>query len=115
MLVEAGVSLSAGIVASSALLTAFGIDSIIELITAGVLIWRLKKEAGHNDVILTANAERIARWVVAVALALLCIYVLATSLYGLYAHILPDNSIAGMLISLAAVCVCHILQNKKSE
>ena len=101
--VEAIVSIAAGVAACSALLTAFGIDSVIELITAGTLVWRLKKEADANDAAEVAKAERLAHWVVAVALALLCLYVLGTSLYGLYARIQPENTIAGIAISLLAV------------
>jgi len=44
MLVEAGVAIGAGIAARSVLLTAFGLDSVIELLTGGVLLWRLATE-----------------------------------------------------------------------
>jgi divalent metal cation (Fe/Co/Zn/Cd) transporter len=103
MVIEAIVSIGAGIAACSALLTAFGIDSVIELVTAGALIWRLYKEVGNNDIQEVAKAERVAHWVVAIALALLCLYVLGTSLYGLVGHIQPENSIPGIGISLLAV------------
>ena len=45
MIVEAGVSISAGIAARSLLLVAFGADSIVELLSACVLYWRLRREA----------------------------------------------------------------------
>ena len=99
MVAEAIASIVAGIAAGSALLTAFGIDSVIELVTAGVLVWRLYKEVGSNDVHKVVKAERIAHWVVVIALALLCLYVLGTSLYGLYYHIQPENSIPGIAIT----------------
>jgi hypothetical protein len=41
MTVEAIVAITSGISAHSIILTAFGIDSLIELASAGVLIWRL--------------------------------------------------------------------------
>ena len=102
MVIEAIVAITVGIAARSALLTAFGIDSIIELITAGTLIWRLSKEKG-SDATEVARSERMAHWVVAIALALLCLYVLAASCYGLYVHQQPENSTAGIVISLIAV------------
>ena len=43
-LVEAGVSLWAGVQAGSVALLAFGIDSIVELLAGGVLVWRLRAE-----------------------------------------------------------------------
>jgi len=39
--IEAAVAIAAGIMAGSISLLAFGIDSVIELVSAGVLIWRL--------------------------------------------------------------------------
>src|SRR5438552_14104169 len=39
MIVEAIVAIGAGILARSVLLTAFGIDSVIELVTGCVLLW----------------------------------------------------------------------------
>jgi hypothetical protein len=45
MAVEAAVSIGAGFLAHSALLTAFGIDSVIELVSGAILLWRLLVEA----------------------------------------------------------------------
>ena len=41
MVVEAGVAIGAGIAARSITLLAFGIDGVIELASAGMLIWRI--------------------------------------------------------------------------
>src|ERR1700737_81708 len=41
MSVEAVVAIGSGIVARSVSLTAFGLDSLVELASAGALIWRL--------------------------------------------------------------------------
>src|SRR5437870_12849661 len=87
MVVEAVVSLGAGVLARSALLTAFGIDSVIELVSGAILLWRLSVEAhgekSGGDTEPIERAEHRAAWVVAVSLALLCVYVLVTAVYGL--------------------------------
>lgn len=44
MIVETVWAIGAGVVAHSLLLIAFGIDSIIELVSAEILIWRLSVE-----------------------------------------------------------------------
>lgn len=44
MTVEAIVAVGSGIVSHSLTLVAFGIDSVIELASAGVLMWRLTVE-----------------------------------------------------------------------
>ena len=43
-IVEAGVSLWAGVQAGSVAIIAFGFDSIVEILAGGVLVWRLKAE-----------------------------------------------------------------------
>lgn len=105
MLVEAVVSIGAGVLARSALLTAFGIDSVIELVSGAILLWRLTVEARGEDIEHIERAEQRAAWIVAVSLVLLCLYVLAAASYGLLSHSHPDSSRLGVAISLAALLV----------
>ena len=60
MAVEAAVAIASGIAARSVTLVAFGLDSVIELASAGVLIWRLSTELRFGREVSEA-AERIAR------------------------------------------------------
>ena len=103
MTIEMAVSISAGIAVGSVLLTAFGIDSLIELISGGILLWRLLVESQGGDVEQVEQAEHRAAWVVAIALALLCAYVLISAVYGLIVHTKPESSIFGIGVSAAAV------------
>jgi divalent metal cation (Fe/Co/Zn/Cd) transporter len=105
MVIEAAVSLGAGIVAGSLLLTAFGLDSIIELISGGILLWRLSVEARGGDIDRVEHAEHRAARAVAVCLSLLCVYVLVSAVYGLAAHRTPDISPVGIAVAIAAVIV----------
>jgi divalent metal cation (Fe/Co/Zn/Cd) transporter len=105
MVVEAAVSIGAGILAGSALLTAFGLDSVIELVSGAILLWRLLIEARGEDAEHIEQAERRAAWVVSVALALLCLYVLVTAILGLVLRSHPEGSPLGIAISAAAVLV----------
>lgn len=113
MVIEAAVSLGAGIVAGSILLTAFGLDSVIELVSGSVLLWRLSVEARGGDTERVERVERVAIWVVAVTLALLCVYVLFSSLYGLATHAKPERSLVGIAVSVAAVIVMPYLAFRK--
>jgi len=103
MVVEMAVSIGAGITAGSVLLVAFGLDSLIELVSGGMLLWRLGVESRGGDVERVERAEKRSERVVAVTLALLCVYVLVSALYGLIAHTTPENSPLGMAVSAAAV------------
>ena len=49
MIIEAAVAIGSGIAAESLALLAFGIDSLIELASAGVLVWRLTVELRHGQ------------------------------------------------------------------
>lgn len=109
MMIEAAVSIGAGIVARSFLLTAFGLDSLIELASGGILLWRLSLEVRGKDVERVEGAEHTAEWFVAVSLCLLCLYVLGTAIYGLVTQSRPESSPVGIVISVGAVIIMPFL------
>jgi divalent metal cation (Fe/Co/Zn/Cd) transporter len=95
----------AGIAAASLLLVAFGLDSVIEFVSGAILLWRLAVEARGGNAARVEDAERLAAWVVAVSLALLCGYVLGPAIYGFATQAKPDSSSVGIAVSAAAVLV----------
>ena len=106
MTVEGAASLLLGWASKSLLLEAFGIDSVIELFSAGVLLWRLRIEASggatseHVDLI-----ERRAGRLVGYSLYVLVAYVVLNSGYGLFiAKRITDTheSAWGILIGVVA-------------
>lgn len=115
MVLEALIALGAGIAASSLLLIAFGVDSLIELVSGVVLLWRLIVEAQGGDIGRAEGAERRARWIVAIALVLLCAYVLATATYGLVTQERPESSPVGIALAIAATIVMPWLAFTKSR
>src|SRR5580704_14092602 len=74
MVVEAAVAIGSGIAAHSITLLAFGIDSLIELASAGVLIWRLTVELRRGQSFAEA-AERTASRIGGALLFALAAYV----------------------------------------
>jgi divalent metal cation (Fe/Co/Zn/Cd) transporter len=109
MVIEMVVSIGAGIAARSILLTAFGIDSLIELISSGILLWRLQVESRGGDVDRVERAEHRAEWIVAVTLGMLCVYVFVSAIYGLIFHSKPESTLLGITISAAAVLIMPYL------
>ena len=105
MVVEMAVSIGTGIAARSVLLTAFGVDSLIELVSGSILLWRLSTENWGRDLGSVRRAEHRAAWVVAVSLSLLCAYVLISSVYLLLTHAKPDSSLIGIGVSAAALLI----------
>src|SRR6516164_10770907 len=59
MTIEAILGIASGIAAGSLVLVAFGLDSIIELASAGVLIWRLSVELRQGER-FSAEVQRTA-------------------------------------------------------
>ncbi len=109
MVVEMAASIAAGIAAGSVLLIAFGLDSLVELVGGGILLWRLNIEARGGDTGSVERAEHRATWLVAICLALLCAYVLVSAGYGLWSRTKPETSLVGIAVSAAAVLVMPYL------
>ena len=115
MLVEAAVAIGSGVVAHSLLLVAFGADSIIEMISASVLLIRLLSEAligpGQEEHIerLEHRASRIA----AALLYALSAYVIASAIWSLVAHHAASLSYSGLAVAAAAAVGMPILARAK--
>ena len=78
MVVEAAVAIWSGIVASSITLLAFGIDSLIELASAALLIWRLSVEL-RQGAKFGEDAEQIASRLGGALLFMLAAYVVLSA------------------------------------
>jgi len=107
MVIEAVVSVGAGLAAGSIALVAFGVDSVIELVSAGVLLWRLRLE-GLGAAVASPEierAERRASRVVGWSLLLLAAYVVVQSAYDLWTRSTPESSPVGIALAVAALLV----------
>ncbi len=115
MVLEAAVSLSAGIMAGSIALVAFGLESVIELVSAGVLLRRLGLERDHPDIDpkRVERAERTAARVVGWSLVVLAVYVTIQSGYDLWTRAAPNASPLGMALAAGAIVVMPALVRMK--
>ena len=105
MAIEATLAVVAGVRAHSVLVTAFGIDSVIELLSGAVLLWRIKNESAPNE----ETIERRASWISAVLLVLLCAYIIITSGVGIVRHIEAEETTLGLAVAAAAVVLMPLL------
>jgi divalent metal cation (Fe/Co/Zn/Cd) transporter len=112
MLIEAAVAGWAGIEAHSLMLIAFGADSLIELASAGVLIWRLTVEIKHGRV-FSERAEKVAGRIAGALLFALALYVVVSAGYGLLRRETAEFSTLGLVVTLLAVPVMYLLSNRK--
>jgi divalent metal cation (Fe/Co/Zn/Cd) transporter len=114
MVLEAGVALYAGLVARSIALVAFGLDSVIELMSATVVLARLRAEdRGAMTAEQVEQAEQRASRAVGWSLLVLAAYVVVRSGYDLLTHAAPDSSPAGIAIAIAALVVMPSLVRAK--
>jgi divalent metal cation (Fe/Co/Zn/Cd) transporter len=94
--VEAGVAISAGVVAGSIALVGFGADSVVESIAGFVLVWRLAPVRAASEA-----AERRAQRLIALSFFLIAGYIAVEAARTLATASHPDASWVG--IGLSAV------------
>src|SRR5882724_2340868 len=117
MTIEGAASLLLGWTSKSLLLEAFGIDSVIELFSATVLLWRLRVEASGTATSEHVNlVEHRAARLVGYSLYALVAYVVLNSSYGLFiAKRITDTheSVWGILIGAVAKVGMPVLAGYK--
>ena len=112
MIVEAGMALGSGLAAHSLTLTAFGVDSVIELVSASVLIWRLNVELRHGRQV-SESAELVAGKIGGALLFLLAAYIVIGAAWRLWTHQGEAFSIPGLIVALAAMPIMTWLARRK--
>src|SRR5258708_33694011 len=96
-LTEAAVAIGAGLVAGSIALFGFGVDSIIESLSGGILLWRLQAHEADEA------REQIALKIVGVSFFLLAAYIAFDAAKDLVRREVPHTSIVGVVLSVATL------------
>src|SRR6516165_5080912 len=112
MLIEAAGAIGSGIAAHSLSLIAFGADSLIELASAAVLLWRLHVEL-RQGAEFPERVERTASRIGAVLLFGLATYVVMSAAYGFWGRRGQEFSTPGFAIAVLAIPVMWWLANAK--
>ncbi len=103
--IEATIALWSGLVAHSIALVGFGLDSIIEVAAATVLLWRLRVEARGADEETVAAAEHKVHRFIGITFFALSAYVATVSLWTLSGGQGPAESIVGIVLAVASLVV----------
>jgi len=110
--VEAVVSLAAGLVAGSVALVGFGIDSGIEVTAGAAALWRLRADG---------EPERRERWerrtlrLIGGLFLMLAAYVTVDSGLALWTRAAPERSPVGVVILALSVAVMPVLARAKKQ
>ena len=113
MVMEAAVALSVGFATRSVSLQGFGLDSIVELVAGGILLWRLLVEQRGGSLERVEAAERRASWVTALSLFALAVYIVGDSAFAFVTRTQPEASWWGVGLAIAAAIVMPLLWQGK--
>lgn len=111
-ILEGIASIIAGALAGSVALLGFGLDSFIESLSGGVVVWRFRKH-GKLSGDEVENIERKATKLVGYTFFILAAYVLYESINKLVSKEIPDPSLFGIIIALMSLIVMPILFYQK--
>ncbi len=101
---EGLVSVAAGMLAGSVALVGFGLDSFVESLSGGIMIWRFGGRAGH-----AADRERRAIRLVGYTFFVLGAYVLYESAEKLLRGERPEVTALGIAIPVVSLLVMPVL------
>jgi divalent metal cation (Fe/Co/Zn/Cd) transporter len=102
---EAVIAISAGAIASSGALVAFGLDSLIEVTSAAAVAWQF----AARDPAVIARRERRALRIIAVSFYALAAYVAAESVRTLLGEGTAEHSTPGLVLAAVSLLVMPIL------
>ncbi len=111
MMIEAGVAVTAGIIAGSLALTSFGFDSVIELVSATLVLRRLQAELTGGRA--NEQAERRVLRIIAVTFFVLAAYVVIGSVVDLATQARPERSPVGIGLTVSSLLVMPLLGWRK--
>jgi divalent metal cation (Fe/Co/Zn/Cd) transporter len=98
---EAVVAVVAGVAAGSVALIGFGLDSIVEVFAATVVIWELT--GTHED------REARALKLIAASFFALAVYVSVQAVYDLVTGARPSESVPGIILAVVSLIVMPVL------
>lgn len=103
--IEAVVAVTAGLIAGSVALTGFGFDSLIEVFSAGVVLWQLNG--------LSEERERRALKLIGASFFILAAYITVESVRDLFSGQQASESIVGIALAALSLLVMPSLATAK--
>ncbi|ASD23385.1 MULTISPECIES: cation transporter [Cryobacterium] len=100
--IEAGIALAAGTVASSAALVGFGLDSIVEVLSAAAIAWQFAAPDPEKR-------ERVALRVIAVSFFALAAYVSVDAGLSLFGVREAEHSPVGIALAAVSLAIMPVL------
>jgi divalent metal cation (Fe/Co/Zn/Cd) transporter len=110
--VEAVISVAAGLVAGSVALVGFGVDSAIEVTASGAAQWRLRVDHHERRRI---QVERRTRRIIGTCFLVLALYIAIDAASALWQREPPDRSLVGLgILTVSLVVMPWLARQKRS-
>ncbi len=107
-LLEGLISVLAGVLARSTALIGFGLDSFVESLSGGIMVWRFRKQEWSSET-EEMKVEQKAIRLVAVTFFILGAYVIFESSKKLFLHEAAEPSLFGIIIAIVSLIVMPVL------
>jgi len=107
---EAIVAIAAGAIAGSIALMGFGLDSVIEMTSGAVLLWRLSSDA---DAARRERMEAVSLRLVGISFVLLAAYVAFDAIKSLWLRDRAEESVPGIVIAALSLIAMPLLARAK--
>lgn len=109
---EGLIALVAGVVAGSIALVGFGFDSLIEVTSGAVLLWRLRADVDESR---REQVEAVSLRVVGACFVVLATYVTYDSITSLVRGDAPDESLVGIVLAAVSLVIMPLLVRAKRK
>jgi len=109
---EGLVAILSGLIAGSIALVGFGFDSLIEVTSGLVLLWRLNADV---DEAKREQVEEVALRIVGVLFLALALYVSYESIKSLWNRESPKESVPGIVLAITSLIVMPLLVRSKRK
>ncbi|MGZ5435427.1 MAG: cation transporter, partial [Pyrinomonadaceae bacterium] len=109
---EGLIAIGAGLIAGSIALVGFGFDSLIEVTSGSILLWRLHADV---DEARRERIEAISLRLVGVCFVVLAIYVTYDAVSSLIRREVPEESIVGIVLASVSLVIMPLLVRAKRK
>ena len=109
---EGLIAVGAGLIAGSIALVGFGFDSLIEVTSGSILLWRLLADV---DEARRERIEAISLRLVGVCFVVLAIYVTYDSVKSLIRREVPEESVVGIILASVSLVIMPLLVRAKRK
>lgn len=109
---EGVIAVSVGVMAGSIALVGFGFDSLIEVTSGSILLWRLHADL---DEARRERIEALSLRLVGVCFVVLALYVIYDSVKSLIRREAPEESIVGIVLAAVSLMIMPLLVRAKRK